>query len=138
MEGVLKISEAANLGLHAMAYLAELGPGRMVSVSQIAEELGVSKDHLGKVLQRLNKLGLCNSQKGPGGGFALERRGESITLLEILEAIDGPFTAVHCLLATRCNRSACILGDLLPSVHQQVHGYFATKTLSELATSTRT
>jgi len=84
MEGVLKISEAANLGLHSMVYLANVGKDRMVPVSHIADALGVSKDHLGKVLQRLAKLGLVTSRRGPAGGFTLGRPSNQIRLMEIL------------------------------------------------------
>jgi len=133
MEGVLKISEAANLGLHAMVYLANVQEGRTVSVSQIAESLGVSRDHLGKVLQRLNKLGLVTSHKGPGGGFALERRKGDITLLQIFEAIDGPLVSCDCLLQTpACRKGSCILGDLLRSMFQQVRQHLASRRLSSL------
>jgi len=133
MEGVLKISEAANLGLHSMVYLANVGKDRMVPVSHIADALGVSKDHLGKVLQRLNKLGLVNSHKGPGGGFAIDTKRGEITLLQILEAIDGPLISASCLLDSQaCTKGNCLLGDLLGSLYNQVHDYLSSKRLSDL------
>lgn len=133
MSGVLRISEAANLGLHAMVYLAAVEKDQMVPVSQIADALGVSRDHLGKVLQRLNRLGLATSHKGPGGGFALQSWQRETSLLEIVEAIDGPLGRSSCMLAARaCTNGTCLMGGLLDALYQQVHDYLAGKKLSAL------
>lgn len=133
MSGVLRISEAANLGLHAMVYLAGIEKDRMIPVSQIADALGVSRDHLGKVLQRLNRLGLATSHKGPGGGFALQSWQRETSLLEIVEAIDGPLGRTSCMLTSRaCSNGSCLMGGLLDTLYQQVHDYLAAKKLSSL------
>jgi Rrf2 family protein len=117
-----------------MVYLANVEENRMVSVAQIAETLGVSRDHLGKVLQRLNKLGLATSHKGPGGGFSLQRWQRDTTLLEIVEAIDGPLSESCCLLQSQvCSKGHCILGGLLDGVHREVHGYLSSRKLSGMS-----
>jgi len=134
--GVLRISEAANLGLHAMVFLAGIGNNRMVSVSQIADALGVSRDHLGKVLQRLNRLGLATSHKGPGGGFSLQSWQRETTLLEVVEAIDGPLNHGSCMLGTPvCAEGNCLMGGLLAALYTQVHDYLASRKLSSLAST---
>ncbi len=138
MSTVLRISEAANLGLHAMVYLAGVEEARMVPVSVIADALGVSRDHLGKVLQRLNRLGLATSHKGPGGGFALQTWQRETSLLEIVEAIDGPLGRTSCMLSTRaCSNGSCLMGGLLDNLYQQVHDYLAEKKLSTLGATFR-
>jgi len=105
-----------------------------VSTRRIAMELQVSEAHLSKVLQRLGKVGLVNSTRGPKGGFALAREPEEITLLNIYEAIDGPLATNSCLLGTRiCGGEQCILGDLLETIDSRVREYLTTTRLPELA-----
>ena len=133
MEGVLKISEAANLGVHAMVYLLEAGLERTIAVAEIAGVLGVSKDHLGKVLQRLAKAGLVTSRRGPRGGFRLNDGAGEATLLEILEAIDGPMANETCLFGHPICGGRCIMGGLMISVNQMVHDYLSTTRLSDMA-----
>ena len=86
---MLRISEAASIALHTMAYLAR-NKDRMVSTHEIAGAMGLSENHLAKVRQRLVKAGLVEAQRGPSGGFMLSRPAEDITLLEVYEAIEGP------------------------------------------------
>ncbi len=132
MSNVLRISDAASLGLHAMVLLAA-DSQKEISTRQIASELQVSEAHLSKVLQRLGKVGLVTSSRGPRGGFALARKAEEVTLLDVYEAIDGPLVPNNCLLGSRiCGGERCILGDLLETVDDQVREYLATTRLHEL------
>ncbi|MCP4900046.1 MAG: Rrf2 family transcriptional regulator, partial [bacterium] len=96
MPTMLRISEAASLGIHAMGLLA-IHPDRSLSARTIAEKFSVSEAHLSKVLQRLTKVGLLASTRGPKGGFSLTRDPETVTLLEVFEAIEGPVEPTDCL-----------------------------------------
>jgi len=137
VSNMLRISDAASLALHAMALLAA-NPHREISTRQIAADLRVSEAHLSKVLQRLTKVGLATSTRGPKGGFALGKKPDEITLLDVYEAIEGHLVSSNCLLNTRiCTGERCILGDLLETVHGQVSKYLATTRLSELSSVIR-
>ena len=129
------ISEAANLAIHSLAYLAVQQPSAPVAASRLAEHFGVSEAHLSKVLQRLAHAGLLRSARGPAGGFVLASEPESVTLREIYEAIDGRLTPrSHCLLGRRsCDLKTCLFGDLLQSIHQQAKQYLSATTLADLA-----
>ncbi len=132
MATLLKISEAASLALHTMVYLAA-NDRRLVTTHQIGEALQVSEAHLSKVLQRLAKVGLVDSTRGPGGGFKLAKPGEQISLLEVYEAIEGPLAPTNCLLSTPiCSGEKCILGGLLEDINKRVKEYFAETRLDEL------
>lgn len=132
MSTIVKISEAASLGLHTMVFLAKSGE-ELASTREIATALQVSEAHLSKVLQRLVRVGLVKSVRGPKGGFLLARSGDEMTLLDVYEAIDGPLEPVNCLLGTpTCRGSACILGGVLQTVNDQVREYLAGTKLSEL------
>jgi Rrf2 family protein len=133
LHGTLKISEAAAIALHAMTFIAA-EPDRLHAVREIADSLRVSEAHLAKVLQRLMRIGLVSSVRGPGGGYALARPRDEITLLDIVEAIEGPLDSADCIMPTRvCTGGACILGDLLETINRRVREYLGGTNLDELA-----
>ncbi len=116
----LKISDAASIALHAMVFLAGK-PDKPFSNKEIAEKLDVSEAHLSKILQRLSKAGLVISYRGPKGGFMLRGDGNGITLLDVLETIEGPFELSSCLFDKPvCVFENCIIGNMLVSVNEQV------------------
>lgn len=130
MGNVLKISEAATIGLHAMTVMASKN-GELVSVKEISDKLEISYNHLSKVLQRLVKAELVRSIKGFGGGFKLAKNVDTITFLEIYEAIDGRFKPTKCLLnKSKCDQQ-CIMGGFVSSINKQVEDFFSQKKLSE-------
>ena len=132
---ILHISEAANLAIHAMSYLANRDEtGEPIPTVEIAGSMNISANHLSKVLQRLGRTGLVKSIRGPRGGFRLAREPEDITLLDIYEAIDGHLPPRgHCLMGTpSCGLSTCIFGGLIEDVHQQVNSHFSATTLAHL------
>ncbi len=132
MPTVLNISEAAVLGLHAMALLAAHPEGNL-STHEMASSLGVSEAHLAKVMQRLGHVGLVHSVRGPHGGFRLAGTPAEIRLLDVYEAIEGPLGESTCLLQIPvCGRKHCLLGGLLHTVSRQVKEYLEKTKLSDL------
>ena len=132
MAKLLKISEAATMALHSMVLLAR-DPEAMLTTQEMAREINASANHLAKVLQRLNKDGLVTATRGPHGGFVLGRGPETINLLDIYEAIEGPLESGACLLEVQvCGGTHCILGGLIAGLNQQVRDYLTKTRLSDL------
>ena len=116
----LKISDAASIALHAMVFLAGK-PDKPFTNKEVADRLDVSEAHLSKVLQRLNKAGLVTSYRGPKGGFMLRGGGNGVTLLDVLEAIEGPLQMSNCLFDKPvCVFENCIIGNMLASVNEKI------------------
>ena len=137
MANLLKVSEAASLGLHIMALLAA-EPERLHSVREAAASLGVSEAHLAKVMQRMSRAGLVEGVRGPRGGFLLARPPEQIRLREVYEAIEGRIVIRHCLFGTRlCDGENCIFGGMLESVDTQVRQYLDKTSLAAVVASVR-
>ncbi len=135
MKSLLRISEAAALGLHTMALMAKQ-PARRLANKDVTEILGCSTNTLAKVMQRLTHADLVNSVRGPNGGFSLARDAATIQILEIYEAVDGPIGAAGCLLGQRsCHFEKCILGCLSDEVNELVRTQLSETTLAELAAS---
>lgn len=131
MSHILQISEAATLGIHACVIIA--GSGEKCTTPHIAEVLCASQAHLSKVMRQLVVAGLVESVRGPGGGFVLARDSAEISLLDIYQAIDGPFPSQTCLFRKRvCGGSKCILGDFLDRTNNEARDYFANTTLGDI------
>jgi len=130
---ILNITEAANLALHSLVFLANHQDDWPISTARAAAPFSASEAHLNKVFQRLKKSGLVDSVRGPRGGFVLAREPREITLLEIFEAMDGPLPREHCLLGRQaCTLDSCIFGNLLPTIHGMVSEHFSKTTLADL------
>jgi Rrf2 family protein len=106
------LSKACAYGLRAVLYVAaHRGSRDYVSIREISDELGLSFHFLTKILQQLTEQGLMTSYRGPHGGVALAREASRVTLLDVVEAIDGSELFTGCVLGLqRCGeRRPCPL-----------------------------
>ena len=127
-----RVSEAVALALHSTAILAEYHGGELLSNQQLAKMQQASKNHLSKVLQRLVRVGIVTSTRGPGGGFRLAKEPQDIALLEVYEAIEGPMQSTGCLFDKPvCSGPACILGELITTLEQQTIEYLRNTTMKD-------
>lgn len=118
MQTILKISEAAAIALHAADYLARR-PG-LASAQDIARDLGISYNHLSKVLQQLTKAGLVAPVRGPKGGFTLSPSGRKAAVRDLMTAIDGPVRLHTCLMGAKvCRRRDCMFGTFLAETNKR-------------------
>lgn len=85
----MKLAESTEWVLHATTALAMLDADATASAAQLAEHYGVPAAYLAKQLQALTRAGLLAATTGPRGGFRLARPASDITLLDIVEAVDG-------------------------------------------------
>lgn len=92
------LSKSAEYGIRATLYLTSLKQEHYVSIRAISDELGLSFHFLTKIFQKLTQTGLLRSFRGPNGGVALARPAEDITLLDLVQAIDGPALFTECVL----------------------------------------
>ncbi len=118
MQTILKISEAAAIALHAVDYMA--GRPGLCSAQDIARDLGVSYNHLSKVLQHLTKAGFVRPVRGPKGGFTLSPAGLKATVRAVMTAIDGPVQMHACLMGAKvCRHKDCLFGRFLADTNRR-------------------
>jgi Rrf2 family protein len=86
----MKLTRASNYALQALAYLVDQPADRSVASHVAAEARGIPERFLLKVLQPLVSAGVLRSIKGPNGGYRLAKPPKQITLLQVIEAVDGP------------------------------------------------
>ena len=82
--------------LHCCAILAGLPEGRYLSTKALAELHGLPKEYLSKALQSLSQAGLVHATLGPSGGYRLARPPAELTILEIVEAVEGKAQTFVC------------------------------------------
>jgi len=87
------ISQTTEYALRAVVWLAA-NPEKPLTAQQIAEATRVPAGYLAKVLQGLSRAGLLHSQRGLGGGFTLARAPSSLTMWEVVQAVD-PLKRIH-------------------------------------------
>jgi len=79
-----------------MIHIASLADGAVALRSDIAEAQGIPPSFMAKILRSLVRARLLRSSRGVHGGFALARPGAKITLLDVVEAIEGPLSLTNC------------------------------------------
>jgi len=92
----MQITRQADYAVRAVLYLAHLGRGNRAATSKIAEEKHIPPSFLAKIISQLSIAGLLNTSRGARGGVTLARDPGEITLLEVVEAIDGPIRLNEC------------------------------------------
>lgn len=92
----MQITKQADYAVRAVLYLARLGAGNRASTSKIAEDQHIPPSFLAKIVSQLSIAGLLHTSRGARGGVMLARNCEEITLLNVVEAIDGPVHLNEC------------------------------------------
>ncbi len=130
---MLRFTKRADYGLIAVHYIAcnqESGP---VSAKRIAEEFRIPGELLAKILQRLAKKGIIDSQNGPKGGYVLAGSPVEITVGQVVRALEGPINIVSCLDNHSCPQiSRCNLRRPVLKIQAGISYMLDTMTLAEL------
>lgn len=93
----MQITRASDYAVRVMIHLAGLPTGSTVRQSELAKATEVSGHFLSKVLQQLVRARLIRSQRGAGGGYSLAVAATSVSLLDVVEAVEGPVRLNQCL-----------------------------------------
>ncbi len=106
----MQITRQADYALRAIYHLTKLEPTQRAATSQIAEEQRIPPSFLAKIISQLSIAGLIHTSRGARGGVSLARSPEEITILEVVEAIDGPIALNECTSSPE----ACPFGENCP------------------------
>ena len=91
----MQITRQADYAVRAVLYLANNGEERSAT-SQVAQEQNIPPSFLAKIISQLSIAGLLHTSRGARGGVTLARQPDEISLLEVIEAIDGPIQLNEC------------------------------------------
>ena len=132
---MLKLSKKADYGLIAVRHLAMKFETGACSSKDIARAYGIPTELLAKILQKLVKKGLLVSQHGAEGGYALARPPASVTVFEVIKAIDGPLLITSCITpqGDSCSQSdTCTVKEPLSKINDIIVQALSSVTISSL------
>lgn len=92
----MRLGEGVEWAMHCCTLLALLPPGTTLPASRLAEFHGVPPAYLAKHLQALARAGVVESLPGPRGGYRLARPPAEITMLDVVDAVEGAAPAFRC------------------------------------------
>ncbi len=127
-------SKTTEYSIRAIIYLALNNNSKLIGVSEMASELRFPEAFLGKVLQLLVKKQLVGSIKGPGGGFYLIDSTLNLTILNIVDSLEGLEFLDKCGLGLHsCNKNnPCPIHDEYKNVSINVKKALSAKSINEI------
>ena len=132
---MLRLSKKADYALIAMKHLALHDGEVSASAREIAGQYDIPHELMAKVLQRLVRTGLLDSTQGTRGGYALSRPSAAISVADVIEAIDGPFTVTACSTDNQdCEQYAkCSIRGPLWQIRERIVSALGTVSIAEMA-----
>ncbi len=133
------IRNNTDYALRIMAYLASCFDTCTVSVREVAEQEDISYHFACKILQKLSKAGLVESQMGPKGGYKLRKAPRDITMAAVIEAVQGSLTVNYCTPCQQLKAKLCPRQDKCPVHHnltqlqKLIDDYCSSVRLSDIA-----
>ena len=118
----------------AMKHLAECASTGSRSAKDLSDAYGIPPEALAKILQRLTKAGLLQSQHGTNGGYMLARPAHTISAFEVIEAIDGPLFITSCVTTRgECGQTErCNIREPLRKVNDSIEAVLKRIKISQM------
>ena len=129
----MKLTRASTYALHAIVHMAALKENPIVASHHVAQARGIPERFLLKVLKPLVAARVLHSVKGPNGGYRLARPATQITMLEIVEAVDGPIRGQVPPLSGNGNRVDRMFEDVCNQAADKVRKQLQKVRISDLA-----
>lgn len=134
------LSNTCKYAIRSVVYLSVfVKDNKKIGIKEIAKALELPSPFLGKILQNLVRHGILISTKGPNGGFMLKRAPQDISLMDIIEVIDGHEMFDTCLVRdAHCgDEEPCAIHDKVTLIREELKQMFINQTIDDLATEFR-
>ncbi len=131
----MQLTMTGEYAIRAMLHLATLQAGAVAQISEISKHWDIPENFLRKISAQLVNAGLVASQRGIGGGVTLARPATEITLLDVIEAVEGKLALNKCLLCDAfCPRDTwCAVHVVWSEAQQKLKEVLTSKNLAQLA-----
>jgi len=131
---MMELTRKGDYAIRGIVYLAAQPPDKISLLSDIAAAVDVPQTFLAKIFQQFSKTGIVRSYRGTGGGFVLAHTPDKITLLEVVEAVEGPITTNRCVIGPgQCPRDViCKVHPVWLRIQQEVRRSLSEITLKDL------
>lgn len=128
----MQLTKFTDLGLRALMYVSQSTHTRMVSITELAQQLNVPRNHLIKVVTFLNKTGWIQATRGPGGGLRLGMDPASLSLGLVVRTLEGKQSLVDCVQPACPLAGSCGLKGVLDESLDVFYRHLDTYTLAEV------
>jgi len=130
-------SRSTQYAIQAFVNLAQVPEGKYAMVKNTAEQESIPAHFLAKILQQLARKGLLRSSKGPTGGFCLRTSPKDISIIQLVEALDGLTDYQRCVSGlAECNDDApCGMHDSWKTLRSSIMDYLEQTTIADLVTA---
>lgn len=131
----MQLTLAGEYAVRTMIHLASQPPGEHIPISNISQLWDIPEDFLRKIVAQLGHAGLVKSRRGKTGGICIAGDPEQLTLLDVIEAVEGPIFLNKCLVGPLyCSRSVwCEVHLLWNEAQEKVKEVLRSRSLSDLA-----
>jgi len=131
----LQLTKRTDYAIRACLYLASNGRDRPASSRRIAQHMEIPERFLPRVLSDLTEAGIIGAQLGRSGGYRLHRSADRLSILELIETVEGPSRSNVCVLRQRaCDASRpCAFHPVWEEAQTAFTGILATITVADLA-----
>jgi Rrf2 family protein len=132
------LTKKGKYGLKALVHLAELPPGRLAFVNDIAVANHIPKKFLDAILGELRNAGFVQSRKGKDGGYRLARLPADIKIGQVVRVLDGPLAPIPCASRTQyqrcedCDETICQVRHMMLEVRQAIAEVLDNRSLAEM------
>jgi len=134
----MQITQTADYAVRTVVYLATHGGDGPVAAAAIAKEMTIPGDYISKVIQALSRAGLVESVPGRNGGARLARSPSDLSMLEIIEAVDGPVALTRCVIRPgACPRDRyCVVHKFWKKAQRGLVGLLSETKIADICRTT--
>ena len=138
----MQFNQATDYAFRVVLHLAALPHGAIVNGQTLADKERIPQRFLHKIMRTLTAAGIIRSHRGAEGGFALGKQAQDISLLTVIQAMEGPVMIQRCLgdgrLCSKACAPECPVHSALGGVQEQLVTSLGTICFAELALNTQT
>jgi Rrf2 family protein len=129
---MLRLTKNIDYALMAINFLACQEPKFLLNTKMLSELYCIPSELLAKIMQRLAKSGICVSKSGPKGGYLLAREASKITIVQVIEAVEGPIRIVRCEDQDCLQIKRCTVREPLIRIERKITDYLNQVTVESL------
>lgn len=135
---MIRLSRLTDYGVILMAYFAKFKPGHVLTAREIAETVGIPLPTVSKLLKKLSGANLIVSHRGVNGGYCLMRSPMDISVVEMLEVLEGPLGLTDCSYVAEHNcdlESTCMTKNPWKKINQVIREALSALSLADMSRS---
>ncbi len=138
---MIRLGKLTDYGVGLMTRLARDGADDHTNARHLSGRTGMPLPTVSKILKLLCQAGLLESRRGVGGGYSLARSPETITLADMVHALEGPLALTECATEGHCScqyQTDCGLQEQWSGINRRLQAALESVTLAQMAAETST